>query len=226
MPGSGLAAAPKLGRGSGGGAGTLSLLLLVGAGLFLTEPGKLGSRGCRFRRRHLLAIRFESRQVGFTTGPACARFYSDLLAQLDCAARRLSAGVSAQARWTEGGATPFTRPDTPLLRTRKSSSPADAITPGYWKPWAPLSWPAAALFWRADSQNAAKVAILNEFRSAERTSPHHPIGKRIGMGLDGPADIEWWAVVKDMKYRGLRSATERVVYTPLAQDAPRVSRWR
>ncbi len=70
-----------------------------------------------------------------------------------------------------------------------------------------------------DSQNAAKVAILNEFAARTYFANTNPIGKRIGMGLDGPADIEVVGVVKDMKYRGLRSPTERVVYTPLAQDA-------
>jgi predicted permease len=194
----------------------LSLTLLVVAGLFLRSLGKLEGVDAGFRRDHLLLFGLNPGRAGYA-GPALRTFYNDLLTELDVLPGVRSAGISAQSPleggWGDGIHVPGYIPPS----NEQKFISLDAFTPRYLETMGATLLAGRDLTLR-DDEKAAKVAILNEFAARTYFADQNPIGKRFGIGLDGPADIEVVGVVKDMKYRTLRGPAERVVYTPLAQD--------
>jgi predicted permease len=193
----------------------LSLLLLVGAGLFLRSLSKLEGVDAGFRRDHLLLFGLNPGRAGYKS-TALRTLYDDLLAELGALPGVRSASISAQSPLDGGWGNAIRVPGRVPSSNEEKFISRDSFTSGY------LATMGATLlrgrdFTGRDDDKAPRVAILNELAARTYFGNQNPIGKRIGLSLDGPADIEVVGVVKDMKYRGLRNATERVVYTPLAQ---------
>jgi predicted permease len=193
----------------------LSLLLLVAAGLFLRSLGKLEGVDAGFRRDHLLLFGLNPGRAGYK-GTALGTFYNDLLAELAALPGVRSASISAQSPLDGGWGNAIRVPSRVPSSNEEKFISRDSFTPGYLATMGTILLRGRD-FTARDDDKAPRVAILNEFAARTYFGNQNPIGKRIGLSLDGPADIEVVGVVKDMKYRGLRSATERVVYTPLAQ---------
>jgi len=193
----------------------LSLLLLMGAGLFVRSLGKLEGVDAGFRRDHLLLFGLNPGRAGYKDA-ALRAFYNDLLLQLRVVPGVRAAGLSAQTPLDGGWGDAIHAPGYVAPSNEQKFVSRDAFSPGY------LDTMGATLlagrdFLPRDEANAAKVAILNEAAARTYFGGENPIGKRFGFGLDGPTDIEVVGVVRDMKYRGLRAPVERVVYTPLMQ---------
>ncbi len=129
--GSGVGGGAKLGRALVVAQVALSLLLLVGAGLFLRSLGKLEAVDAGFRRDHLLLFGLNPGRSGYN-GPGLRAFYSDLLAQLDALPGVLSASTfRPKARWTEGGGDAIHAPGYTAPSNEEKFVSRDAITPGY-----------------------------------------------------------------------------------------------
>jgi predicted permease len=67
-----------------------------------------------------------------------------------------------------------------------------------------------------DGPAAGKVAIINETLAHEFFGQANPLGRRIGVGSKEP-DREIIGVIKDTKYGGLKEPVPHTVYVPLAQ---------
>ena len=86
-------------------------------------------------------------------------------------------------------------------------------------------------FMDQDSENAPKVAVINETTTRHYFGPESPIGKTIyfpkvdsqgryvpfGSRLDKEQGVQIVGVVQDAKYDNLRDPTPRMVYLPVAQ---------
>ncbi|HEV2664864.1 MAG TPA: FtsX-like permease family protein, partial [Blastocatellia bacterium] len=68
-----------------------------------------------------------------------------------------------------------------------------------------------------DNAGAPKVAIINESMARYFFAQQNPLGKRLG--ANSGSSLEIIGVVKDARYRGLREAAPRIVYTPTLQTA-------
>jgi len=74
-------------------------------------------------------------------------------------------------------------------------------------------------FTDADRAGAAKVAIVNETFAHDFFHGENPLGRRFGMGVaENVFDIEIVGVVKDAKYDSLRNDKLRYAYVPALQD--------
>ena len=172
----------------------LSLLLLVGAGPFVRTLGKLEGVDAGFRRDHLLLFTLNPGRAGYK-GAALRTFYRDLLAQLHALPGVRSASVSTQFPLDGGWSDAIHAAGYTAASNEQKFISRDSITPGY------LETMGATLltgrdFMPDDDEQGAKVAILNEFAARTYIPNQNPIGKRIGMGLDGPADVEVVGVVR------------------------------
>ena len=203
----------------------LSLLLLVGAGLFSRSLHHLRTIDPGFRRDGLLLIQVNPRRSGYRN-----ERLRDLYATLH---QRLSAipGVqlatianytplsgstsssTVQVEGIEGG----TRDEMTVYHVR--------IGPGY------LSAMGTALragreFTPLDDDRGPRVALVNEAFAKTYFPGANPIGKRIGFNNEPGAvpDLQIVGVVRDTKYENLRETPPKLVYRSFFAD-PKALGW-
>src|SRR5215468_4997239 len=194
----------------------LSLLLLIGAGLFIRTLYNLQRVNLGFNQENLLLFALNPRQGGYS-GERLTQFYQQISARLDNlpgvrAATFGSIPLIAHYGWntrvllpgeterTAGEHTAnrqasrenyFTTMEIPLLRGRG--------------------------FTAQDDERAPKVAIVNQTFSRMFFPNDDALGKRVREGDNRP-EVEIVGVVADTKYNSQRREIEPLLYTPWRQE--------
>jgi predicted permease len=194
----------------------LSLLLLVGAGLFIRTLHNLQRVNLGFNQENLLLFSLNPRQGGYKD-ERLTQFYQRLFERLDNlpgvrAATFSSVPLISNYMWntrvllpgeTEKSASEhianrqttrenyFTTMEIPLLRGRG--------------------------FTEQDDQRAPKVAIVNQTFSLRFFPNDDALGKRIKEGDNDP-EVEIVGVVADTKYNNQRREIEPLLYKPWRQE--------
>ena len=196
---------------------SLSVVLLVGAGLVVRSLGRLLTSDPGFETAHVTTTTINLFASGYDTARA-HRFEDDLLTRANTIA-----GVSSIAF---SRSLPFsTRPydNAPILvdgytpaKDEQPTADYNAVTPGY---FSTLGIPliGGRDFGIADADTSLPVAIVSQ-TMAERYWPNtSAIGKRLKVR-------EKWmqvvGVVGDIKYRSLTQAPSMLFYVPLPQWRP------
>jgi predicted permease len=199
----------------------LSLVLLVGAGLFLSSLRNLKLLHPGFRPENIVLLTVNPRLNGYQDAEASA-FYDRLMERVarlpgvrsaSLASLVPLSGTSSSQDFTPEGYQAKPGEDMSVYR--------NSVGPGY---FATMQVPVVLgrEFTPQDRQGAPLVVIVNE-RMAQRFWPgQNPIGKRIVWGRsDKPKwNIEVVGVVRDTKYQTLRMESPVIVYTPVAQGRP------
>jgi predicted permease len=193
----------------------LSLLLLVGAGLFIRTLYNLQQVDLGFNQEKLLLFALNPRQGGYKD-ERLTQFYEQLSARLDNlpgvrAATFGAVPLIAHYGWNTRVLLPgetektssehianrqatrenyFTTMEIPLLRGRG--------------------------FTEQDNQRAPKVAIVNQTFSRRFFPNDDALGKRVREG-DNEPEVEIVGVVADTKYNSQRNDIEPLLYTPWRQ---------
>jgi len=199
----------------------LSLVLLVGAGLFVRTLRNLQNVDIGFNRENLLLFNVEPGLSGYDR-PQMGQLYQRITERLEAVPGVRSATVSLipllsgagqtrsisvqghtaqpddedNAKVNTVGAHFFDTLEMPILLGRGLSS--------------------------SDEQPAPRVAVVNQFLARKYFGDENPLGKRFGFG--GPetsGQIEIIGVARDAKYTGMRDQTEPTVYLPYQQAIPR-----
>jgi macrolide transport system ATP-binding/permease protein len=193
----------------------ISLLLLVGAGLFVRTLSNLQSASLGFNRDNVLLFELNARQAGCPAARV-ADFYADLRARLAAVpgvrdatlshASLIRAGRShpilVDGQRTQGTRVLWTGPrffstmQVPIVRGRE-------ITEG-------------------DRHGTLPVAVVSELFAKTAFGDADPVGRRIEVGGslrvgDAPGVLEIVGVAANARYGGLRRAIPPVVYVPFAQ---------
>jgi predicted permease len=197
----------------------LSLLLMVGAGLFARTLYNLKTQDLGFRTDHLLGFDLDPKLNGYSSTQIFS-LYDRLTSDL-----RSQPGVRAVS-YTRLG----------LMANRNSGSNItvagyhekegedmnpfmDNVSPGY---FSALGVPllAGREFTAADAQGAPKVAVVNEKFQKYFFGNESAVGRWFGMGggTGTKLDIQIVGVAKDGKYARVRQTTPRFVYFPLLQS--------
>ena len=193
----------------------LSLLLLIGAGLFVRTLQNLDLVDPGFIRERVLLLSVDPSLRGYKADQAKV-FFDRLLERVRAlpAVRSVSLadcaplGNHTQSTVFVQGYQP--RPDEPTLDPSKTT-----VAPGYFGTMGiPLLL--GRDFSPQDSSSGAKVAIVNQTFARHYFPNQNAVGQRLGLTKD-KFDVEIVGVVKDSKYGGLREAPTRMVYLPLAQ---------
>jgi predicted permease len=195
----------------------LSLLLLVGAGLFARSLYALLTIDSGIETTRLLAVTIDPSLHRYT--PERAR---RLFVELENRLNRLPGVVSAS-----GAAYPVlanvswqntVHMDGYHPREGENMNPGfNAVLPGFFQ----TTGARVILgrdFTERDTAGAPKVVIVNE-TFVKRFYPHEsPLGHRIGWGDVGPLDMEIVGVARDMKGGDLREKAKPWTFTPVLQD--------
>jgi len=196
---------------------SLSVLLLVGAGLVVRSLDRLLTADPGFDTTHVTTTTINLFAAGYDTARA-HRFEDDLLART-----RAIAGVTGAAF---SRSLPFsTRPydNGPILvdgyapaRDEQPTADYNAVTPGY---FAALGIPLVAGrdFTVSDADTSLPVAIVTRAMAQRYWPSASPIGRRLKL------EDKWMqvvGVVADIKYRSLTQPASMLFYVPMAQRRP------
>ena len=213
----------------------LSLLLLIGAGLFIRSLSKLMAVDPGFKTTNMLTFSVDPALNGYTTVRA-KQYYRDLLQRLNSTPGVIGAGFTTIGL-LEGNQWSSTM--SVEAYPRKEDEPmnmlCNSISPGYFKSMGVPVLAGREFDTRDDytrpkvepGSNAPnrprspfRVAIVNETFAKRHLGGVNGIGKHIGFGGNPGTEtpIEVIGVVKDTKYTGLRDETQRQVFFPTLED--------
>jgi len=197
---------------------TLSLLLLIGASLFVSTLNNLRGSDPGFRIERLITFKVNPTLNGYPNARAF-QFYQNLNDRLNQIPGVRSASLAVVAlldndHW-----------DSSMTVEGFAAKPGDSPDPNmnYIAPnlFATLGTPIlmGRDFTANDVEGAPKVAIINRKFATKYLAGVNPIGHRIGMGGDPgtKTDITIVGVVGDTKYENLRREIPVEVYIPYRQ---------
>ncbi len=195
----------------------LSLLLLVGAGLFARSLQNLRALDPGFRADRLLAFAVQPPLSGYDearTQAFAVRVQEELRALPGVADAAVGTGrLMADAVWR--------RTVKVAGKERKEGedwSPQNTlVSPGFFATVG-FTFASGRDFTPADGTTAPRVAVVNEAFARWFFDGQDPIGRRFGWGREKGDEIQIVGLVKDVKVNNLRDETPRMVYIPLAQQ--------
>jgi predicted permease len=194
-----------------------SLVLLVGAGLFLRSLVNLTNVDTGFNKENVLRLQIDATSVGYKEDARLAALYQDIEQRVSALPGVRAASISFftfnDGEWTDdvsvqGHASP--------VRDREVSH--NLVGSGY---FAAMGIPVLVgrTFGSQDTAASAKVAVINEAMARRLFPAGSPIGHHFGIG--GPEhanDIEVIGVVKDAKYDSLKEDPQPADYLPYSQN--------
>jgi predicted permease len=196
----------------------LSLVLLIGAGLFLRTLVNLSNVNTGFNKENVLLFGIDPPSVGYKEDLRLVSLYQQI-EQRVCAlpgvrAASISFFTFDQGGWTDSvsvsGHTPT--PEDHVVVTH------NVVGPGY---FATMGIPLllGRAFGPQDTGASPKVAVINETMARGYFPGGSPIGRHFGLGDDPKHsnDIEVVGVVKDAKYQSLRERPSAAAYYTYTQ---------
>jgi predicted permease len=194
----------------------LSLVLLVGAGLFLRTLGQLWAQDPGYDRHNVLMFSVDARLAG-KRGPDVPMLYRRLLDELHGmpGAQAITMSMVRPVSDTYYFIDSVSQLGDRLLgddqRIRVAYNP---VAPRYFETLGiPLI--AGRDFDERDTPDAPEVIIISERMARHFTG--NPIGQRIGSGMKVKEVI---GVARDIRYANVKDAPREVLYFPLFQGGP------
>ena len=193
----------------------LSLVLIVGAGLFLRSLARLRSIEPALATDRVVAATLNLTLRGYDQNRG-QQFYDSLLAAVAAEPGIQAATLSSVLPVTAGGARINLNPRT----TRPAiDAPFEAemisVSSGYFKTFG-IPLVAGRDFRASDSAGAAPVVIINESMKQKVWGAADPVGQTFSLGFGGAYVVA--GVARDTKYRNLREAPRMTMYLPLGQS--------
>ncbi len=208
---------------------TLSLLLLIGAGLFLKSLSNLRNLGPGFSTERLIGFNLDPTLTGYT--PERTKiFYQQLIDRINTIAGVRSVGLASLRilEDNEWDNSTLVEGYTPPKAGDHAEPFMNSISPNY---FATLGIPILAgrdftlrdtgevlhrkRPGREDDYEPATI-IINETFAKRYFAGRDPIGRHVGMGIDPGTklDMEIIGVVKDIKYTALRDEIPEQAFEP------------
>ncbi len=202
----------------------VSLLLLVGAGLFIRTLYNLQHVNLGFNQENLLLFRLQPAQSGYKD-QRLQQFYQQLFAQLDHlpgvrAATFARVALIADDNWMNDILLPGEIEKT----AGEHNTMRQAVRENY---FATMEIPflAGRGFTSQDDQRAPRVAIVNQTFAREFFRNDNVLGKHVTI-LDGKREVEIVGLVADTKYMSQREAIEPLLFTPWQQEPDNIGEMR
>jgi predicted permease len=196
----------------------LTVLLLVGAGLFTRTLWNLRHLDLGIRPDHLISFDIAPALNGYTpdqTRALCDRLREALAALPGV---RSASGAEIAALTNSDSSSNITVPGAPPLHGDQNDVRTDQVAPGY---FSTLGIPliTGREFASSDGPQEPKVAIVNEAMVRRFFPRGDALGKRFAIGGgDVKPDIEIVGVVQDAKNAEIREGKVPYVYLPYDQD--------
>jgi putative ABC transport system permease protein len=203
----------------------LAFVLIMGAGLFARTLQNLEAVDMGFRRDNVLLASVDPAKSGYTR-PRTAIFFDQLIQRL-----RAHKGIDAVGLASHGSLSGVLPAGTRFVSNQMHAAGMTAqaggdltvynnfVSAGYFESVG-ISLRRGRPFTESDRPENVQVAILNEAAARLLFGTEDPIGKRIGRGRQGSADIEVVGLVENAKYMSVREAPLPTVYLPFRGGSP------
>jgi predicted permease len=194
----------------------LSLLLLVGAGLYIRTLDNLQRVDPGFNQENLLLFNLSPGQSGYKD-ERLSQFYRQLFARLDNlpgvrAATSAAVQLIADERWY----TDVLLPGENEMTAAQHETNRQTVRENYFSTMEiPLL--KGRCFTAQDNQHAPKVAIVSHAFAIQFFPNEEVLGKHVTI-TDGNSVVEIIGVAADTKYRNQREELSPLIYTPWQQE--------
>ena len=195
---------------------SLSLVLLVGAGLFIRTLLNLQHASTGFNTQNLLLFGVDATHAGYA-GARLADFYEELERRIEALPGVRS--VSASHSTLIGGGGNFQMLQIPGYMAKPRENVGAAINwvgPNFFQTMG-IPFALGRDIAESDTSDAPKVIVVNEQFVRQFFSGANPLGRHITLGKK--IDVEIVGVVSDAKYFDLRSAAPATIYPPWVQES-------
>jgi predicted permease len=194
----------------------LSLVLLIGAGLFVRTLSNLKSQDLGFDREHTLMIWTAPSQTGRRGAPV-ADLYRTVQERISALPGVVSASPSDSGLLRGGGGSPVKVPGYVPKSTDEFFVSWKLVSPRFFDTVG-MRLIGGRDFTALDSEKAPRVAIINETMALKYFGRPDVTGSRFGMRRDRGDEITIVGVVKDAKNNNPRDKYESMIYIPYRQD--------
>jgi predicted permease len=194
----------------------LSLVLLVGAGLFVRSLLNLTNVDTGFNKENVLRLRVDTSSAGYLEDTRLVNLYQQIEQRVSTVPGVRAASFSIFA-FNEGTWNNSIWVQGYLGGHRETDVHHNAVGNGY---FAAMGIPllAGRAFGPQDSATSPKVGIIGETTARTMFPVGSPIGQHYGRGPQNPGDIEVIGVAKDVKYNSLDEAPQPGDYLPYSQN--------
>jgi len=198
----------------------LSLVLLVGAGLFLRTLVNLTNVDMGFDKHNVLVFGIEPASVGYKEDSRLTRLYQEIERSVSAIPGVRAASFSFftfnQGAWSEDAWAPEESPEAKGNREVVYNK----VGRGFFSAMG-LKLLSGRTFDQQDSENSPKVAVINETMARLFFPNESPLGRRFRM--DGPDakpenDRIVVGVARDAKYMALKERPWPAAYLPYSQE--------
>ena len=196
----------------------LSLLLLVGAGLFVRTLVNLQGVDTGFNQEHVLLFQVDTDSIGYKQDSRLVKLYKDVEERVASIPGVRAASFSMFA-FNQGGwnSPASTRGDSSSAHTEQSIR-NNSVGPNFFEAMG-LQLLTGRGFGPQDTETSPKVAVISDALARRLFPDTSPLGRRFGIG--GPENseaIEVIGVVKDAKYGNLMEDPQPMAYYPYSQS--------
>jgi predicted permease len=199
----------------------ISLVLLVGAGLFLRTLHNLRQVDVGFNPQNLVLFRVNP-QLNRYDEKRMFTLYGELVDRLGAVPGvlavamsqpvLLSGSVNSTGIFVQGRVYPPGRPQGDSVSINRL-----VISPNFFEVM-DIPIVIGRSLTERDNQSAPKVAVINEAAVRKYFPNENPIGKHFGGSPENSGDIEIVGVLRDAKYDSVRDAAPPTMYVPLLQN--------
>jgi predicted permease len=205
---------------------TLSLLLLVGAGLFVQTLRNLKNVDAGFRRDGVITMHVNP-SVAIYQGARLPNLWKEILARVEKVpgVRSVSFSTLSPLDGNDRGV----RVEVPGFTQsveRDQDIRLNQVSPGFFQTFG-IMLSQGRLFTESDHETAPKVALLNEAAARFYFGARNPIGGQLSFKRGrqtAPVSYQVVGVVKDSRYSSLREPDTRLVYLPVPQSLDQLGR--
>src|SRR5581483_8773465 len=197
---------------------TLSLLLLIGAGLFIRSLQNLKELDPGFRTTNLLAFKVDPTLNGYPK-ERTRLFYQQLKERLENLPGVENAALAVVPVMENNEWDQWVTIDSYSPKTGELPDPhMNFVSPDYFKTME-ITMLAGRDFRMTDAVNAPLVCIVNEAFAKKYFGTTNAVGHRIGMGIDPgtKTDITIVGVSRNTKYESMRDEIPTEVFRPYHQ---------
>jgi predicted permease len=197
----------------------LSLMLLVGAGLFLRTLQNLRSENVGFNPQRLVLFRVNP-QLNRYDPKRAAALYTQMMERLKAVPGIRDVALSQPALLS--GAVN----STSIFVQGRSYSPGQdtninrlVISPNFFETME-IPLVAGRGFAASDGETAPKVAVINEAAARAYFPNQNPVGLRFGNSVEESGGFEIVGLLRDAKYDSVRNSAPPTMYVPYTQSPP------
>jgi predicted permease len=200
---------------------SLSLLLLIGAGLFLRTLSNLQHVAPGFNTQNMLLFRVDPRLSGYQ-GERLAQLYQRMFDRIEAVPGVRSVTFSRHPLLAGSrGGRGFNVAGQPVDGDNRPSAHIHIVRANFFETMEIPIRSGRGLSPQDDAR-APQVTVVNQAFARRFFPDENPVGKRLLFGSNQSDEVEIVGVAQDAKYTSLRAEIPPTVYVPWLQELPRL----